>query len=110
MMLLLALSAQEYARHAASDILRDGVAWQSAALASGLFAAIEPRLLRAWGLGPEALAELVAGGEAQGAGRACAQGSGSAGCTGLDQEARPLLRMWARTAWVPAAAVAPCAL
>ncbi|KXZ53241.1 hypothetical protein GPECTOR_7g1135 [Gonium pectorale] len=59
-------TSEQYVRHSVAQILRDGVAWQSAALAAGFFAALDRRLLRAWQLGPAALAALVAGGGATG--------------------------------------------
>ncbi|KAG2486509.1 hypothetical protein HYH03_014811 [Edaphochlamys debaryana] len=55
-------SAERYTQHAVAEVLRDGVAWQSAAVAAGFFAAVDRRLLRAWQLGPAALSVLVAGG------------------------------------------------
>ncbi|GFR47973.1 hypothetical protein Agub_g9797 [Astrephomene gubernaculifera] len=63
-------SAERYTQHAVSQVLRDGVAWQSKAVAAGLFAAVDRRLLRAWQLGPAALAALVAGGSGGGGGGA----------------------------------------
>ncbi|EFJ42551.1 hypothetical protein VOLCADRAFT_107185 [Volvox carteri f. nagariensis] len=61
-------SAELYTQHAVRRILRDDVAWQSEALASGFFAAVDRKLLRAWQLRPAALAVLVAGGTAAGGG------------------------------------------
>lgn len=54
-------SAEQYTAHAVAQVLRDGVAWQAGAVAAGLFAAVDRRLLRAWQLGPQALAGLVSG-------------------------------------------------
>ncbi|GIL74172.1 hypothetical protein Vretimale_4802 [Volvox reticuliferus] len=54
-------SAEKYAQYAVTRILRDEVAWQSEALASGFFAAVDRRLLRLWQIGPTALAVLAAG-------------------------------------------------
>ncbi|GIL54422.1 hypothetical protein Vafri_9959 [Volvox africanus] len=54
-------SAEKYTQYAVSRILRDEVAWQSEALASGFFAAVDRRLLRLWQVGPTALAVLAAG-------------------------------------------------
>ncbi|KAG2446496.1 hypothetical protein HYH02_008487 [Chlamydomonas schloesseri] len=54
-------SAEQYTAHAVAQVLRDGVAWQAGAVAAGFFAAVDRRLLRAWQLGPQALAGLVSG-------------------------------------------------
>ncbi|GLC34838.1 hypothetical protein PLESTM_000245500 [Pleodorina starrii] len=59
-------TAERYTAHAVRRILREDVAWQSESLGRGFFAAVDRRLLRAWQMGPAALAALAAGGGAGG--------------------------------------------
>lgn len=62
-------TAAQYTDHAVRQVLYDSVKWQAAAVAVGFFGALDRRLLRAWQLGPAALAALVDGsGEGQGQG------------------------------------------
>ncbi|PNG99405.1 putative E3 ubiquitin-protein ligase, partial [Tetrabaena socialis] len=60
-------SADRYIKRAVLQVLRDDIAWQSAALAAGFFAAVDRRLMRQWQLGPAALAALAGGGAASAA-------------------------------------------
>lgn len=60
------LSAEQYMRHAARQLLVDDVEWQCQALAAGFFSAMDRKALRAWAIGAAALSDLVMGGSADG--------------------------------------------
>jgi hypothetical protein len=75
---------QQYTAHAVQQLLVEGTAWQTAALAKGWWAAVDPSVLEAWSLGPFALAVAVGGSIA-------AAGVGGAG--GGDFKVREVFRV-----------------